>query len=527
MLVVMKRQLSTAGKWLAGAAGVSVFGYLISTQSASGNHPTWPYWLFATLVVVGLIMYFASADHPRRAPAPSDENSSLRLPSGQASQSRPDPEPQAGDFPEMRQVDAQDGSATGERTQSVVRVFISYRHDQRGTPECVLNLAQQLRQDGLDAVIDQFVPFPKEGWVRWMQRQLAESNFTICVCTKEYCASFESLDDSAEGRGANWEGQMIAQYIYDAKGENSKFIPVMFAGGDESSVIPLALKPYTRFVLNRQYDELYRLLANRPTVFPVPLGPMRALRVVSPGVPQTALSLDAANGLESRIRVIAAGPGQDADEALDELERMAVSAESGAVSDAVISQLVSYISALDTSSTYPQAERKFRNRVIQAMIRMTDGRLNLCFTDQALSGVDLALFDFRKADLSGIDFSGSFMIECDFRDADLRQASFAGCSIRNARFAGASLDEADFSRADWFNSLDLTRAQLAACRTRTLMKCPATEQELFSYLDQNYGLPFSSWSRRVQEELRRTWAEYLRPGGLADEAARWNISGDS
>jgi hypothetical protein len=162
-----------------------------------------------------------------------------------------------------------------------------------------------------------------------------------------------------------------------------------------------------------------------------------------------------------------------------------------------------------------------RKNVLRTLIRLSEGKLNAYLAEQALSGVDLATFDFRGADMTGVNFSGSFMIECDFREVNLRRSRFVGCHIRNARFDGASLDEVDFSYADWFNALGLTASQLAVCQTSTLMQNPATEQEMLSFLDQSYLFPFSSWGGLIQQELRQTWATYLQPGGLASEVARW------
>jgi hypothetical protein len=210
----------------------------------------------------------------------------------------------------------------GLPSQRPVRVFISYSHDSQGHSDRVLSLAQRLRHDGLDAMLDQFVPFPKEGWTRWMVRQLDEADFTICVCTEGYRASFDGRGGDSSGLGVNWEGQTVSQYVYDNRGDNLRFIPVVFEGQDGTSVIPRALKPYTYFLLDRQYDELYRLLTNQPAVSPLPCGTVRELSVISPGVPDTPLPLDVVHSIENRIRMIAAGPGGTSETALDELERM-------------------------------------------------------------------------------------------------------------------------------------------------------------------------------------------------------------
>src|SRR5271166_904876 len=52
------------------------------------------------------------------------------------------------------------------------RVFISYSHDSTEHEQRVRALADQLRDDGIDARIDQYVQDPDEGWVKWMRTQV-------------------------------------------------------------------------------------------------------------------------------------------------------------------------------------------------------------------------------------------------------------------------------------------------------------------------------------------------------------------
>ena len=44
------------------------------------------------------------------------------------------------------------------------KVFISYSHDDEQHEQRVLQLASRLRNDGVDAEIDQYEDAPKEGW---------------------------------------------------------------------------------------------------------------------------------------------------------------------------------------------------------------------------------------------------------------------------------------------------------------------------------------------------------------------------
>jgi hypothetical protein len=148
----------------------------------------------------------------------------------------------------------------------IIRVFISYSHDSMVHSARVLDLAQRLRRDGIDCIIDKFVPFPSKGWVRWMDEQVRESDFVLCVCTAGYRMRFEGRDENSDGKGSNWEGQILSQYLYDDKGMNARFVPVVFDDQDPQDVVPSVLKPYSQFVLDRQYEQLYALVTGQSAV---------------------------------------------------------------------------------------------------------------------------------------------------------------------------------------------------------------------------------------------------------------------
>ena len=61
-------------------------------------------------------------------------------------------------------------------------VFISYSHDNDAHKARVLTLADGLRNKGLAVMIDRYVPFPKEGWPFWCEKQIDEADFVLMVC---------------------------------------------------------------------------------------------------------------------------------------------------------------------------------------------------------------------------------------------------------------------------------------------------------------------------------------------------------
>ncbi|HSJ74944.1 MAG TPA: TIR domain-containing protein, partial [Gemmatimonadales bacterium] len=152
--------------------------------------------------------------------------------------------------------------------------------------EKVLGLAERLRQDGLDAQLDRYVNgTPEEGWPRWMLDRLDEATSVLVVCTETYYRRFRGHEVPGRGRGADWEGALITQEIYDSASRTAKFVPVLLEAGQEP-FIPEPLRGQTFYELTSEesYQELYRFLMGQAAVEPIPLGKTRTLlrRIAKP-----------------------------------------------------------------------------------------------------------------------------------------------------------------------------------------------------------------------------------------------------
>ena len=79
-------------------------------------------------------------------------------------------------------------------TATFPKVFLSYSHDSPTHNDRVLALANRLRSDGIDCVIDQFQPSPPEGWLRWMNNQIENADIVLCGCTPTYCRRIMGRD---------------------------------------------------------------------------------------------------------------------------------------------------------------------------------------------------------------------------------------------------------------------------------------------------------------------------------------------
>lgn len=156
-------------------------------------------------------------------------------------------------------------------------VFISYSHDSDEHREKVLGLAERLRQDGLDAQLDQYVNgTPEQGWPRWMLDQFDEASYVLVVCTETYYRRFRGHEVPGRGKGATWEGALITQEIYDAGRRTVKFVPVLLSAGNEQFIPePLGGHTYYELTSEEQYQALYAFLLGQAGVQPGPLGDLK------------------------------------------------------------------------------------------------------------------------------------------------------------------------------------------------------------------------------------------------------------
>ncbi len=173
----------------------------------------------------------------------------------------------------MQVVPPEDNTRAGR-----VLVFISYSHDSEEHKQRVLELADRLRFDGVDAQLDQYEQAPPVGWPQWMLNQIEEASFVLVVCTEIYERRFSGKEAHDQGLQATWQGAILRQALYEARAYNTQLIPVTFAAGDAAHV-PLVLKGATRYDLETEegYEALYRRLTGQPLIRRPDLGPVRSL----------------------------------------------------------------------------------------------------------------------------------------------------------------------------------------------------------------------------------------------------------
>jgi hypothetical protein len=160
-------------------------------------------------------------------------------------------------------------------------VLISYSHDSEEHRARALQLAQRLRQDGVDAWIDQFQPAPPQGWPTWMREQIEASDFIVLVCTEIYRRRFERREQPGIGRGTTWEGMLASQLQYEGRFNLETLVPVLLEGGSEDH-IPTGLRAGTYHRLWDEYSHLLLRLTRQLGAAPDPLGELN----LQPGMPE-------------------------------------------------------------------------------------------------------------------------------------------------------------------------------------------------------------------------------------------------
>jgi hypothetical protein len=151
---------------------------------------------------------------------------------------------------------------TENHPNAVVKVFISYAHTSPEHKQTVYTLANNLRSSGLAVLIDTDVRAPQgpvEGWPKWMKSQLQQADWVLLFFDPIYRRRFDGMEEADVGLGATWETSIIANELYLAQTQNTRFIPLLPDDGD-TKLIPLELSGATYYRIPKQSDGLARLL---------------------------------------------------------------------------------------------------------------------------------------------------------------------------------------------------------------------------------------------------------------------------
>ena len=152
------------------------------------------------------------------------------------------------------------------------KVFISYSHDSPEHKAWALNLATNLRNNGVDAILDQWdLVFGQDVSV-FMQDGIVSADRVLMICSEQYVIKAE-----AGVGGVGFERLIVTAEVVQSI-DTKKFIPLV-RGNISNKKIPVFLGPrlYIDFSDDANFtskmDDLLRELLGAPALTKPPVGP--------------------------------------------------------------------------------------------------------------------------------------------------------------------------------------------------------------------------------------------------------------
>ncbi|WP_409423299.1 MULTISPECIES: toll/interleukin-1 receptor domain-containing protein [unclassified Pseudoalteromonas] len=153
---------------------------------------------------------------------------------------------------------------------NVPKVFISYSHDTQAHKKWVLELAQRLRNAGVDAILDQFRVGLGDDLGGFMETSVAESDRIIMVCTDNYVSKANS------GLGGVGYEKMIMTAEYMTNIDSNKVIPLIRQNGTHNTPTFVQTRAHINFSREDEYelqfDNLLREIHQAPLFKEPPVG---------------------------------------------------------------------------------------------------------------------------------------------------------------------------------------------------------------------------------------------------------------
>jgi hypothetical protein len=152
----------------------------------------------------------------------------------------------------------------------IPKVFISYSHDSLEHKKWILELATRLRNNGIDAIIDQFELMPGDDVPHFMETHLANANKILMICSEKY------VEKANAGKGGvGYEKMIITSNLMKQIDEN-KIIPIIKQTASTEVPTFLKSKLYINFSkvddYEFSYDDLVRAIHNSPLFKKPPVG---------------------------------------------------------------------------------------------------------------------------------------------------------------------------------------------------------------------------------------------------------------
>jgi len=163
-------------------------------------------------------------------------------------------------------------SDTDTRTNGAPRVFVSYTHESPDHKRWVSDLARELRDKGVNIVLDQWDLGLGGDVTLFMEKGIRDAERVLLVCTPAYCRK------ANEGMGGVGYERLVVTSEIASKIDTNKFICVLRAGTKEDSIPAFAkTRIYVDFTgtadFELAFDALLRDIHQVPANPKPPLGP--------------------------------------------------------------------------------------------------------------------------------------------------------------------------------------------------------------------------------------------------------------
>lgn len=145
---------------------------------------------------------------------------------------------------------------------NIPKVFISYSHDNLDHKKWVLELAIRMRNNGIDAIIDQWELKPGDDLPHFMETNLALADSILMICSEKY------IEKANGGQGGvGYEKMIITSNLLSNIDEN-KVIPIIKQISTKQVPTFLKTKIYIDFSNSEDFefsfDELIRTIHGSP-----------------------------------------------------------------------------------------------------------------------------------------------------------------------------------------------------------------------------------------------------------------------